>query len=188
LARIPFLDRLMTAKEDDSKTKNEPLQMNSATMLHQLVRGTPRERAEAAENLAQQGSEAAYAASELTAACGDTEQVRLWAVAALEQLGSPPVSTIDSLIGLAQSEQPLIAYWAVTLLGRTGPKAKVHQQAIAELLERSNDLAVREKAAWSLGRMRADSSQTTRALKQAARSPEPRLSRVASKALQQMQR
>ncbi|MAI71931.1 MAG: hypothetical protein CMM01_13590 [Rhodopirellula sp.] len=159
--------------------------MNSAMTLQQLVHGSPSERATAAEYLAHQGTDAAYAASQLTAACSDTESVSDWAIAALEQLGPPPSSAIDLLASLAQSEKTLTAYWAVTLLGRAGPDAAFHQQVLVTLLLNSKDLAVQEKAAWSLGRMHADSSEATRALQQAAQSPETRLSRVAAKALQQ---
>lgn len=161
--------------------------MNSATTLQQLQHGSPNERATAAEHLAQQGPAAAYAASELASACGDTEEVSNWAVAALEELGPPPSSTLDALVRLAQAEKPLIAYWAVTLLGRAGPDAKVHQRTLANLLQNSGDLAVQEKAAWSLGRIHADSPQATQALQRAAVSAESRLSRVAAKALQQTQ-
>ncbi|MGI9466671.1 MAG: HEAT repeat domain-containing protein [Rubripirellula sp.] len=161
--------------------------MNSATTLQHLLHGSPSERATAAEYLAQQGPEAAYAASELTAACSDTESVSDWAVAALEELGPPPSSAIDSLVSLAQSEKPLTVYWAVTLLGRAGPDALAHQQVLVTLLQYSQDSAVQEKAAWSLGRMQATSSEATQALQQAAQSPESRLSRVAAKSLQQTQ-
>lgn len=159
--------------------------MNSATTLQQLLHGSPSERATAAEHLAQQGTAAAYAASELTAACGDTEQISDWAVAALEQLGPPPSCVIDSLATMAQSKKMLTAYWAVTLLGRAGPDAALHQQVLVTLLQDSKDMAVQEKAAWSLGRMQADSWEAKQALQQAAQSPETRLSRVAAKALQQ---
>lgn len=177
---------LMTAKTD-SKTSDDSSLMNSDNTLHQLLHGSPIERARAAENLAQQGSGAAYAACELTAACGDTDEVSNWAVAALEQLGPPPSPAVDSLAGMAQSENPLIGYWAVTLLGRAGPEAKIHQRLLAALLQDSGDLAVREKAAWSLGKMQADCLEATLALQQAAQAPEPRLSRIAAKALQQTQ-
>ena len=171
----------------DSKMLNESPLMNAASTLHQLTRGTPHERAQAAEYLAQQGPDAAYAASELTAACGDNAEISHWAVAALEELGPPPASAIDALATLAQSQEPLTAYWAVTLLGRAGRDALEHQGVIADLLEQSPDLALREKAAWSLGRMRANSLEATQALQQAAQSPKNRLSRIATKSLQQTQ-
>ena len=161
--------------------------MNSATTLQQLLHGSLSERATAAEHLAQQGSEAAYAACELTAACGDAGAISDWAVAALEQLGPPPLSALESLVSLTQSEDPLTVYWAVTLLGRAGPEAAVHEQVLVTLLQHSKDLAVQEKAAWSLGRMQANSLGATQALQQASQSPEARLSRVAAKSLQQTQ-
>ena len=86
---------------------------------------------------------------------------------------------------MAQSKKMLTAYWAVTLLGRAGPDAALHQQVLVTLLQDSKDMAVQEKAAWSLGRMQADSWEAKQALQQAAQSPETRLSRVAAKALQQ---
>ena len=161
--------------------------MNSATVLQQLLRGSPDERAVAAEHLAQQGAEAAYAACELTEACGDTGAVSDWAVAALEQVGAPPSSAIESLVRMTQQENPLTVYWAVTLLGRAGPDAAVHQEVLVTLLQHSENLAVQEKAAWSLGRMRANSLEATQALQQAAQSPKNRLSRIATKSLQQTQ-
>jgi len=166
---------------------NESLLMNAASTLHQLVHGTPGERAKAAEYLAQQGPDAAYAASELTAACGDNAEISDWAVAALEELGPPPTSAIDALATLAQSEVPLTAYWAVTLLGRSGRDAVGHQAVIADLLEQATDLALREKAAWSLGCMHADCSQAKLALQNAAQSQATRLSRIATQSLQQME-
>ena len=161
--------------------------MNSATLLQQLLHGSPGERAVAAEHLAQQGAEAAYAACELTVACSDTEAVSEWAVAALEQVGSPPSSAIESLVSMTQFENPLTVYWAVTLLGRAGPDATVHQKVLITLLQHSEHLAIQEKAAWSLGRMRAKSLEATQALQQASQSPNKRLSRVATKSLQQTQ-
>ena len=174
-------------KTNDSKTESKILLMNSATVLQQLLQGSPSERAAAAEYLAQQGTEAAYAACELTAACGDTETVSDWAVAALEQLGAPPSSAIESLVSMTQSANPRTVYWAVTLLGRSGRDAAVHQQVLVTLLQHSEDLAVQEKAAWSLGRMRANSLEATQALQQAAQSTEKRLSRVATRSLQPTQ-
>jgi hypothetical protein len=105
----------------------------------------------------------------------------------LEQLGPPPLSALESLVSLTHSEDPLTVYWAVTLLGRAGPDAAVHEQVLVTLLQHSKDLAVQEKAAWSLGRMQANSLGATQALQQASQSPEARLSRVAAKSLQQTQ-
>ena len=175
-------------KPNDSKTLNEWPLMNSATVLQQLVHGTPSERAEAAENLAHQGPDAAYAVSALLAACEDTESVSTWAVAALEELGPPPLSAITALGDLAQSDKPLTAYWAVTLLGRAGRQAADCQEILAILLMGTSELALREKAAWALGRMKADSRKAKLALQVAARSPEKRLSRMGSKALKQIEK
>ena len=58
--------------------------------------------------------------SDLVKACTDDESVQQWAVAALEELGPPPTESIGELTKLASSSDPLVAFWAITLLGRAG--------------------------------------------------------------------
>jgi hypothetical protein len=42
--------------------------------------------------------------------CGDDEAVSNWAVAALEELGTPSISAVESLTSLAMAEHSLVAY------------------------------------------------------------------------------
>lgn len=107
-------------------------------------------RLDAAERICRMAEDAAPAAVDLVRACTDAdEQVREWVVAALEGLGAPPEASIQAISGLVASENPLAAYWAITLLGRAGQAAKSAVPAVTACL-RSKDEAVRRRAAWAI--------------------------------------
>ena len=79
-------------------------------------------RRQAAEQLALAPD--AAAAVSLVRACGDAdEQVREWAVAALEQMGAPDAADAVALAELLAAEQGDVRYWSATLLGRLGEQA-----------------------------------------------------------------
>jgi HEAT repeat protein len=110
----------------------------------------PKLRLDAAERLCHMAEAAAPAAADLVRACGDTdEQVREWAVAALEGLGPPPEASVPKLVSLVTSESPLASYWAITLLGRVGQAAKAAVPVLTACLG-SADEAVRRRAAWAI--------------------------------------
>jgi HEAT repeat protein len=141
------------------------------------------ERAAAAEALSHLGEEAAPAAVPLVECCSDEESVSQWAVAALESLGPPPEDSISALEKLATSEHALVAYWAITLLGRCGETAQASQQMLTSILNESNEISVRQRAAWCLGEIQADSKESIEALAKATKATDPRLARIASKSL-----
>jgi HEAT repeat protein len=142
------------------------------------------ERTEAAELLARAGAAAVAAALPLVTACGDEdEQVREWAVAALEDLGPPPAGSLAALSGLVSAANPLVAYWATTLLGRSGQDAASATTALATAVQSAADSAVRERAAWALGRIGPAAVAARGSLEQAAASGEQRLARLAAEAL-----
>ena len=147
-------------------------------------------RARAAEQLSGQGEEARGASVDLVQACADEESVSTWAVAALEQLGPPPVEAIPQLVPLVASSHELVAYWAVTLLGRLESAAAAAGpalvSALALALEKSPHLAVRQRAAWALGQIGDRSAPTLAALEQATRASDPRLARLAAQAMEQL--
>jgi HEAT repeat protein len=144
----------------------------------------PGVRSTAAENLARMAEAAAPAAAELVRACGDAnEQVREQAVAALEDLGPPPAEAIDRLIGLVGHGDPLVAYWATTLLGRAGEDAARAVPALAGCLASPADLSVKQRAAWALGKIGAPAASARKALDRAAGDADPRLARLATEAL-----
>ncbi len=145
------------------------------------------QRAAAAEALSRMGPDAAFAAVELVNACAEEETVREWAVAALEELGPPTPEVLERLVALASSSDSLVAYWAITLLGRAGSAARFSQDELAAVLTTSTVISLRERAVWSLGKVDATSEVAIRALKNAADSSEARLSRLAKVALKQTQ-
>lgn len=141
-------------------------------------------RAEAAEALCRMGTDASAAAIDLVRACGDDDsQVREWAAAALEDLGPPPAGSTGPLAELARGDDPLAAYWAVTLLGRDGQGAEPAVAVLIECLESSEDAAVRQRAAWALGKIGAAAAPAREPLRKAEKSEDPRLARLAKEAL-----
>ena len=153
------------------------------TLVTTLTTGAAAARAEAAEALCRAGEDARAAAVPLVRACGDDEPVREWAVAALEELGAPPVTAIADLMPLAGHHNELVAYWATTLLGRSGQAAAAAVPTLAEVLTAARDPAVAERAAWALGRIGPAAAAARPALERAASASNPRLARLAQEAL-----
>ncbi len=143
------------------------------------------QRAAATEALSRMGPDAAFAAVELVNACADEEIVREGAVAALEELGPPTPEVLPRLVPLVSSSDSLVAYWAITLLGRAGSAARFSQDELASLLTTSTVISLRERAAWALSKVDATSEVAILALENAAASSELRLSRLAKVALKQ---
>ena len=140
-------------------------------------------RAAAVEALSYEGAGADWAALELVSACGDQESVKRWAVAALEDLGPPRLAAVGGLIDLTGSPDPLVAYWAVTLIGRLGAEGRVGEGALVTVLLGSKDDSVQDRAAWALGKLSAESQSAIEALRGAAESGRPRLAHLAQAAL-----
>ncbi|MFM8378600.1 MAG: HEAT repeat domain-containing protein [Planctomycetia bacterium] len=155
-----------------------------AQWIAQLSAADAATRAEAAERLCRAGLDAVPAAVPLVKACGDAhDEARDWAVAALEELGSPPPEAIGELTALVASGHPLVAYWATTLLGRSGQAAAAATAALAAALDAGADPAVAERAAWALGKVGPRAASARPALERAASAPNPRLARLAQEAL-----
>ncbi len=155
-----------------------------AALLRRLSATNADERAEAAEALCRAGEAASAAAADLVRACGDADdRVREWAAAALEELGPPPPDATKNLAELAGSSDPLVAYWAVTLLGRTGASAASAATLLAGLVDAAADMAVRQRAAWALGKIGPGARAARDALTRAAGNSDPRLARLAAEAL-----
>ena len=151
----------------------------------QLASTDAEQRAAAAEQLSQAGEDAAAVAVPLVAACGDADdRVREFAVAALEDLGPPLAADIPTLIKLVDSPDPLAAYWAVTLLGRSGKTAAEAVAVLVACVESSADLSVRQRAAWALGKIGPAAGAARGTLKRAAGQGDERLARLANEALQ----
>lgn len=143
------------------------------------------QRAQAAEELSQLGSDAQPAAVALVLTCGDeAEEVRQWASSALEEIGPPLSSDVGQLASLLKHESPDVGYWAATLLGRLKAEAAPAVDALAHAVAGSPHLSVRQRAAWALGEI--GSPAAIPSLKKAATDPDPRLARLAQQAIEQI--
>lgn len=164
------------------KRMAEALPDEIATLVTRLGDPVAATRLDAAERLCRAGEAAASAAIALVKACGDDEpEVRDWAVAALEELGPPPDGTTPELQALIDRGEPLVAYWAITLLGRSGQAAATAVNTLTGCLTSASDPAVAQRAAWALGKI--GSAAAAPALRDASQSADPRLARLASEAL-----
>lgn len=142
-------------------------------------------RVEAAERLSRMGEDAAPAAVSLVRACAAADdQLREFAVAALEDLGPPPADAIAPLAGLVDHATPLVGYWATTLLGRAGEDAAAAAAALTKCVGSTADLSVRQRAAWALGKIGPAAAGARDALSRAAGHEDPRLARLAAEALE----
>jgi HEAT repeat protein len=156
-------------------------------LISQLDEDDPGERARAAEELCRLGDMARPAAVALVAACADPlESVREWAAAALEGLGPPDGADIEQLMVLTRHHAPSVAYWAVTLLGRSGPAADAAVGALSAALRDHAASAVRQRAAWALGKVGQSATNAIDELEAAAASDDPRLARLARQAIDQL--
>jgi HEAT repeat protein len=154
------------------------------SLAARLTDPDPAARLAAAEQLAQAGDAAASAAVPLVKACGDAdEQLREQAVAALEELGPPPAEAIADLAPLVAATDPLTAYWAITLLGRSGQDAAAAVGALTERLDSAAPPEVAQRAAWALGKVGPPAASAAAALRTATASNDPRLARLAGEAL-----
>jgi HEAT repeat protein len=143
-------------------------------------------RIAAAEELAKLADGAQPAAVALVHAMGDADgAVRDWALAALESLGPPAAEDTDALVKLLTDARLNIAYWAATLIGRLGEDADAAKvvPALVQALNEHADLAVRERAAWALGKIGPSAVDALPALKNVAGDPKLRLSRLAREAI-----
>lgn len=141
-------------------------------------------RSDAAEQLCRAGTAARAAAVDLVRACGDDdEQVREWAAAALEELGPPTADALPALLPFLDGAEPLSAYWAATLLGRSGEAAATAVPHLANSLGTADDIAVRQRIAWALGKIGPAAAAGRGALERAATDPDQRLARLAADAL-----
>lgn len=154
--------------------------------------GSPEEtaRADAAEKLSQlDPDEMRAAALVLVEACGDeSEAVREAAVSALEEMGAPDPELLDGLTTLLADPKADVGYWAATLIGRLGPEGAASVPALIATLEDSPHQNVRQRAARALGKIGPGAMAAIEPLRKAAHGDDPRLARLAEKALAMIER
>jgi len=155
-----------------------------STLIDDLSSSDLERRRAAAEELSLLAAEARPAAVPLVRAAGDAdEEVREYAVAALEELGPPDAEEAAALTELLADERLDVGYWAATLLGRLEEDAAGATSELAAATTSSPHLPVRERAAWALGRIGPAAEDSAAALESAAQTDQPRLSRLAKEAL-----
>ena len=149
--------------------------------------GSPQEtaRADAAERLSQlDPAQMRGAALVLVEACGDeSEAVREAAVGALEEMGPPDSEVLDGLTALLAGPSADVAYWAATLIGRLGSNGAAAVPALIGALENSAHQNVRQRVARALGKIGPGAVAAKDALQRAAEGDDPRLARLAERAL-----
>jgi HEAT repeat protein len=157
------------------------------SLSQELNSSDPVRRRQAAEGLAQLADGARNAAVELARACDDPDEVvREWVVAALEQLGPPRPDDALALTSLVHAPAADVGYWAATLLGRLEGAASTAVAALGQAVAEHPQAAVRQRAAWALGRIGPAARDAAGTLQAAAASDDARLARLASRALEQI--
>jgi HEAT repeat protein len=165
-----------------------PMTTDLSALVFSLRSGDPDERQAAAEKLSQLGPAAQPAAVALVEACERDDEARESAVAALEELGPPPATDVMKLASLLQHPALDVAYWAATLLGRLEVQAAPAADDLIRALRSHAELAVRQRAAWALGKIGPAAIAAQEALRAAAAGSDPRLASLAREAIGHLQR
>jgi len=153
-------------------------------LASQLTSGDLEQRQAAAEQLCQLGHDAVPAIPALLGAVADADEtVREWSIAALEGIGAPPPTLLDELVVRTAASGEQTPYWAVTLIGRLERGGAKASEVLVRVLQSHDVMAVRERAAWALGRLGADSPIVRRALEAVQQADNPRLARTAERSL-----
>ncbi len=119
----------------------------------------------------------------LVEASGRSDDARESVVATLEELGPPPAADGAKLADLLNDPSLDVAYWAATLLGRLEGAAAPAVSSLAQALARHAELAVRQRAAWALGKIGPPAAAARGPLEIAAASQNTRLASLARTAL-----
>ena len=152
-------------------------------LVKKLESGEPTERAAAAESLCQLEEGCQPACVALVRASSMDDATREWANAALESMGAPAATDIDSLCRMLSDPSSDVAYWAATLLGRLEEQGTAACDALVQVVGTGQDLNVRERAVWALQRIGCTSESVIEILEHAAKSQNARFARVAQQAL-----
>jgi len=153
------------------------------------------QRGRAAETLATCGEEITAAIVPLIRATKDADETIFeWAVSALEECGPPAGSDLAALVKLVGDSEELPAYWAATLIGRFGEEGSdagvavsaLAVSALAAALDEHTSMAVKQRAAWALGKLGASALAARSSLETATRADDPRLQRLAQQALENL--
>lgn len=120
----------------------------------------------------------------LQVVAGDDDERSGWAADALASIDVLDSLAASQVCPLCSSESVATAAWACKMLARAVPQVEAYEQAIASVLTGHGAISAQQAAAAALGSLPALSFESTVALRQAARSQDPRLSRLATQALE----
>ena len=112
----------------------------------------------------------------------EDEEVRAWASDALAEC-SPIEKDWQHIAGMIDSPNAVVAGWSCKLLGRSATCATLFQGRLANALKNHSDVGVRQMAALALRSAETINDATRVALEGAALSADPRLQRLAKRAL-----
>lgn len=163
--------------------------MDDSQLTAGLKAAEPQTRLQSAEALATMSEAAAPASLQLLEAVGDGDQrVSEAATAALEGMGPPSVDSVDALAEKLSHPEASVAYWAATLLGRLESQAAGAVQTLcAVLANNSTPTQVRQRSAWALGCMGPAAGASLETLQSAQQESDPRLARLATRAIESIQ-
>lgn len=158
--------------------------MDVSRAINELNSRDVQRRATAAEELATCGEDIRAAAVSLARCAGEPrEEVREWAVSALEEMGPPAADDRTVLCDLLQSPAEDTAYWAATLLGRLGAAGEAAVGTLVSVVDQHPSLTVKQRACWAIGKIGPPTPEARPILERAAKSDDARLKRQAQKAL-----
>ena len=159
--------------------------MHISELGERLASSDTTTRHQAAKLLSQNADAAVEVAVELVRFAGDPDRVVAeYCVATLEEMGPPAASQLDSLSTLAASDNTDVAYWAITLIGRAGVSAAEQVMLLGDIVASEADVAVRERAAWALGRIGPAAAIAAPQLRTVSEDEPESLVRAAAKALE----
>lgn len=113
----------------------------------------------------------------------DNEELCAWSTDALQGIEQVPDEFTDLISSYCMHEQAKCAVWACKLLMKIPTPATV-QEVLCKALTEHPSLGVRQQAAAALASVAGPSGDTLAALRAAANSEDPRLSRLAAQALE----
>ena len=119
----------------------------------------------------------------LTTLQADDEELCAWTADALQAVEKVSDDLLELLSGYCMHEQARSAAWACKLLTRL-PNPGEAQAVICRALMEHPSLGVRQQAAAALANITSPTGATLAALEAAAKDEDPRLSRLASQALE----
>ena len=113
------------------------------------------------------------------------EEVRAWTSDALQTVEVLPKELARNVADMCLQPSAAVSAAACRLLVKLGDEATQYQAAIVACLTQHPEITARQQAALALSSVAGLTPETLAALREAAESPDPRLKRLASNALNQ---